>query len=134
MRLLYPLLLLTTVLSSLTIGRLEELMFIAPKHEQSLFFNRDKFDLVVIYDESSTELGEHDSPLSILVRLIGGQAIHKMLKRMPMLLTGGIKAWRQECGEFGIIRGGISALDLQKPSYSNSPCSCFSSLSVLTHQ
>ncbi|KAF8075154.1 ubiquitin carboxyl-terminal hydrolase 4 [Lyophyllum atratum] len=83
---------------SLTLDRLEESMFVAPMSDQSVFSNRDKFDLVVIYDDDSKSLGPSDSPLSVLHRLIGEQSIQKMLKRQPMLLVGGLNAWRREFG------------------------------------
>ncbi|KAF9466165.1 hypothetical protein BDZ94DRAFT_1188229 [Collybia nuda] len=99
----------------LSVERLEESMSIAPKHEQGIFANRDKFDLIVVYDEASTSYGPKDSPLSVLVRLIGEQAIQKMLKRMPMLLVGGMEAWRRDIGEAEIIRtGGVLSPEPQK--------------------
>jgi ubiquitin carboxyl-terminal hydrolase 8 len=95
----------------LAVNRLAES---TPSKERTCFLNRDKFDLVVIYDEASMTLGSSDSPLSVLVRLIGEQAIEKMLKRMPMLLVGGIEAWRLEVGDSELVRGGISAPEPQK--------------------
>ena len=80
----------------MTIEQLEESF---NKHEYGLFSNRDKFDIVVVYDESSLTLGGHDSPLSSLVRLIGSRSNQKVLRREPMLLVGGLKAWRQEYSE-----------------------------------
>ncbi|KAF5373289.1 hypothetical protein D9615_007376 [Tricholomella constricta] len=83
---------------NLTLNRLEESMVIA-RSDQSLFLNRDKFDLVVIYDDDSKSLGPSDSPLSVLHRLIGEQSIQRLLKRQPMLLVGGLSAWRHEFGD-----------------------------------
>ena len=79
-----------------------------------MFLNRDKFDLVVIYDEASTTLGSSDSPLSVLVHLIGEQAVEKMLKRVPMLLVGGITALRKELGGSESVPEGILAPEPQK--------------------
>lgn len=73
-------------------------------------------------------LGSSDSPLSVLVRLIGEQAIEKMLKRMPMLLVGGIEAWRREFGNSEIVRGEILAPEPQKPLPTDSQSSPSSSL------
>lgn len=99
-------------------------MLIAPKHEQGVFSNRDKFDLIVVYDEASTTYGPKDFPLSVLVRLIGEQAIQKMLKRMPMLLVGGMEAWRRDMGGAEIIRGsGILSPDPQKSYFAENPTS-----------
>lgn len=99
-------------------------MSIAPKHEQGVFSNRDKFDLIVVYDENSTSYGLKDSPLSVLVRLIGEQAIQKMLKRMPMLLVGGMEAWRRDMGESDVIRtSGILSPEPQKSYFTEPPTS-----------
>jgi ubiquitin carboxyl-terminal hydrolase 8 len=106
----------------LSVERLEESMSIAPKHEQGVFSNRDKFDLIVVYDEASTSYGPKDSSLSVLVRLIGEQAIQKMLKRMPMLLVGGMEAWRRDMGDSEIIRGsGILSPEPQKSFFTDNP-------------
>ncbi|KAF8902399.1 hypothetical protein CPB84DRAFT_1746670 [Gymnopilus junonius] len=95
-----------------TAESLENAMVIAPRQETSLFINRDKFDLVAVYDGSSTSFGsssshhtQQGSPLAILVRVISEQAFKKMLKRMPMMLVGGIEAWKRELGDGEVIRG-----------------------------
>ena len=69
--------------------------------------NRDKFSLVVVYDEQSTLFGSEKSPMSLLVRIIHELAFKKMLKRMPMLLVGGIEAWRREIGDSDIVTGDV---------------------------
>lgn len=80
-------------------------MVIAPKHEGAIFGNREKFDLVAVYDESSQSFGPRNSPLSVLVGAISEYAFRKILKRMPMMLVGGIEAWRREVGDAELIRG-----------------------------
>jgi ubiquitin carboxyl-terminal hydrolase 8 len=70
-----------------------------------LFSNRDKFDLVAIYDDSSESF---DKPLSVLVRAIYEIAFQKMLKRMPVLIVGGLDAWKRDLGQDEIVRGGLS--------------------------
>lgn len=80
-------------------------MVIAPKGEANLFSNRDKFDIVAVYDESSTTFGSCETPLSILVRVISEQAFRKMLKRMPMLVVGGMEAWKRDLGGAEVVRG-----------------------------
>ena len=89
-------------------------MVIAPRQEASLFDNRDKFDLVAVYDGSSTSFGDASTPLSTLVRVINEQAFRKILKRMPMMLVGGIEAWKREVGETELVRG-TSPLEVQRP-------------------
>ena len=89
-------------------------MVIAPRQEASLFDNRDKFDLVAVYDGSSTSFGDINTPLSTLVRVINEQAFRKMLKRMPMILVGGIEAWKREVGETELMKGS-PPLEIQRP-------------------
>ncbi|KAF6761810.1 ubiquitin carboxyl-terminal hydrolase 4 [Ephemerocybe angulata] len=84
--------------------QLENAMVIGPRAEASLFENRDKFDLVAVYDQSSTTFGGDYTPFSILVRIISERAIRKMLKRMPMMLVGGLDAWKQEFGGAELVR------------------------------
>ncbi|KAF8628722.1 hypothetical protein AX17_005944 [Amanita inopinata Kibby_2008] len=84
---------------------LEDAMVIAPKQEQSLFTNRDKFDLVAVYDQSSTTFGAYNTPLSVLVRAIKEQSFRKVLKRMPMMLVGGFEAWKQVNGDLEVTNG-----------------------------
>ena len=90
-------------------------MVIAPRQEASLFDNRDKFDLVTVYDGSSTSFGDANTPLSTLVRVISEQAFRKILKRMPMMLVGGIEAWKREVGETELVRGTSPPLEIQRP-------------------
>jgi len=90
-----------------TAESLENAMVVGPRQEASLFAHRDKFDLVAIYDSSSSSFGSESeaSPMSVLFRVIFEQAFKKMLKRMPMLLVGGIQAWKKEFGSGELIRG-----------------------------
>ncbi|KAF8202403.1 ubiquitin carboxyl-terminal hydrolase 4 [Pholiota molesta] len=97
-----------------TAEALENSMVVGPRQEASLFGNRDKFDLVAVYDESSKTFGNEHSPLTVLVRAISEQAFKKMLKRMPMLLVGGIEAWKKDMKEDGLARG-PSYMEIQKP-------------------
>jgi ubiquitin carboxyl-terminal hydrolase 8 len=103
--------------TSLTAEALENAMVVGPRQEASLFTNRDKFDLIAIYDSSSSTFGSDTTPISILLRLIWEQAFKKMLKRMPMLLVGGIKAWKKDFGENEMIRnpGYAPEVEIQKP-------------------
>ncbi|KAF7356423.1 Ubiquitin carboxyl-terminal hydrolase 4 [Mycena venus] len=87
--------------TGLTAEGLEDSMVNAPTNETTMFKNRDKFDLIVVYDQSSQTLGGQNAPMSILVRLISEQAFTKLLKRMPMMLVGGFDAWRKDVGEAG---------------------------------
>lgn len=79
-------------------------MLVAPKNEHVMFTNRDKFDLVVMYDLDSTSFGP-DSPLEILTRAIHEREFKKILKHMPMMLLGGLNAWKREFGDEGTTQG-----------------------------
>jgi ubiquitin carboxyl-terminal hydrolase 8 len=103
---------------------LEDSLTVAPRIEESLFSNRDKFDVVAIYDQSSTSTGLRNSPMSNLVRVIYEQSFRKILKNMPMLLVGGLEAWRQEFGDTEVIHGAPETLhpEVQKqPIAAQSP-------------
>lgn len=89
-------------------------MVVAPRAEASLFGNRDKFDLVVVYDQASTSFGSENSALSIIVRVIREQAFKKILKRPPMMLVGGLEAWKKVVGDSEVVRG-TPELELQRP-------------------
>ena len=101
-------------LRSVTAEAIENAMVIGPRQEASLFENRDKFDLVAVYDESSTSFGDTTTPLSTLVRVISEQAFRKILKRMPMMLEGGLEAWKREVGATELVKG-TPFLELQRP-------------------
>ncbi|CCM01336.1 uncharacterized protein FIBRA_03385 [Fibroporia radiculosa] len=87
---------------------IEDSLVVAPRDEWVLFSNRDKFDLVAIYDNDSETFGELSSPLSSLVRAIYEVAFRKFLKHSPMLLVGGLQAWKKEFGEAELVRGSTS--------------------------
>lgn len=68
-----------------------------------LFQNRDKFDCVVLYD-SLSEGYDTTGPLSSFVRVVYEMAFTKMLRNPPMLLIGGLQAWKK-CTEGGATVG-----------------------------
>jgi ubiquitin carboxyl-terminal hydrolase 8 len=53
----------------------------APANKMTMFKNRDQFDLIVGYDQSSQTLGGWNTPMLVLVRLISETAFTKLLKR-----------------------------------------------------
>lgn len=81
---------------------------VAPSEELVLFQNREKFDLVVLYDASS-EAYDNGGPLSTFVRLVYEHALRKALRSPPMLLIGGLQAWKMEFGDNDVTRGASSA-------------------------
>lgn len=93
---------------------LDDAMVFAHPHEASLFGNRDKFDLVVVYDGSSESFGAANMPLSVLIRVISEQAFRKALTRMPMMLVGGLEACKREIGNTK-LRGELSYAEGKRP-------------------
>jgi ubiquitin carboxyl-terminal hydrolase 8 len=80
---------------------LEETLVLSPENEQNLFSRREKFDLVVYYDQSSTTnryLGgptsrPQERTLRALTQAIYEFSYSKPLQRPPVLLVGGLDAW-----------------------------------------
>lgn len=101
--------------TGLNADRLEDSMANAPTNETTMFKNRDKFDLIVLYDQSSQTMGSSTSPMSTLVRLISEQAFTKLLKRMPMMLVGGLDAWRRDIGDLEITGSHSTSLPRTMP-------------------
>ncbi|KAI9769122.1 MAG: ubiquitin-specific protease doa4 [Geoglossum simile] len=80
---------------------LEETLVLSPENEQNLFSRREKFDLVVYYDQTSTTnryLGgptnrPQERTLRALTQAIYEFSYSKPLQRPPVLLVGGLNAW-----------------------------------------
>ena len=83
---------------------IEDALHVAPRHELTLFLNRDKFDLIVIADKSSEAYPENPA-LQALVQAIYETAFKKCLRQAPMLLVGGLDAWKREFGDSEVDRG-----------------------------
>ncbi|KIJ65500.1 hypothetical protein HYDPIDRAFT_27500 [Hydnomerulius pinastri MD-312] len=83
---------------------LEDSLSVAPRDEWVLFQNRDKFDVVALYNNSS-ENYDSNGPLSAFVRAVYENAFRKCLRNAPMLLVGGLRAWKEEFGDEEVIRG-----------------------------
>ncbi|KAG8710137.1 ubiquitin-specific protease doa4 [Ceratobasidium sp. 423] len=79
---------------------LQESLVFSSKTERTLFEGRNTFDLVVLTDTSSTKFGDPATPLDLLFRVIYETEFLKLLRRPPVFLHGGIKAWGDEVGEF----------------------------------
>lgn len=87
----------------MTAATLEDSLIVAPREEWVLFQNRDKFDLVVLYDASS-ETYDATGPLSAFVRAVFENAFRKFLRHTPVLLVGGLQAWEQMFSD-EVVRG-----------------------------
>jgi hypothetical protein len=89
---------------SINTSIIEELQVLSPATEQVLFKNRGRFDLVIIYDENSNSPGHTTSPMSVLSRSIFEREFHRPLKRSPVILLGGLQAWKAAVPDDDIIR------------------------------
>ncbi|KAH7922616.1 cysteine proteinase [Leucogyrophana mollusca] len=85
--------------------QLEDSLTVAPRDEWVLFQNRDKFDVVAIYDDASETYGSQGGALSSFVRVVYENAFRKMLKNTPMLLVGGLHAWKRDIGSEEVMKG-----------------------------
>ncbi|KAJ4185940.1 ubiquitin-specific protease doa4 [Fusarium falciforme] len=78
--------------------QISESLIISPNQEQSLFEQRDKYDLVVFYDQDSEEIPKHPRNSDDLVIVSLHRAlVHfnypKDLRNPPKILKGGLDAW-----------------------------------------
>ncbi|KAK4703945.1 ubiquitin carboxyl-terminal hydrolase 8, partial [Phenoliferia sp. Uapishka_3] len=95
---------------------LESSLSLSPPAELEMFSQRHKYDVVVIYDRSSTSIptapphstaSEAQRVLWNLNSAIYEKEFSKSLQRQPMLLRGGWEAWEKKVGEKGIARDGV---------------------------
>lgn len=85
--------------------QLLDTLVLSPDIEQALFENRDKYDLVVYYDQSSLDAsflnrpvsGRNEETLRSLYNALY-EFTEKPLKRPPVMLMGGLDAWIQLVG------------------------------------
>lgn len=85
---------------------------LVPK-EHELFANRHNFDLIVYYDNSTVSDSfltdrtgsEHAITLQRLHQAICDFSYEKVLKRPPVLLAGGLKAWTDLFGTSSLVLG-----------------------------
>ncbi|KAI9260589.1 hypothetical protein BDA99DRAFT_551933 [Phascolomyces articulosus] len=86
-----------------TSQKIQRSLIMNPESEQMLFDQRNKFDLIVYYDQDTQRLGDASIPLRQLVSAIYENEFNKPLQRMPMMLAGGFAAWEQVIGDRGIF-------------------------------
>lgn len=82
----------------MTSTQIESALVISPRSEQQFFKERDRFDTIVVMDRSSTALTTAP-PLTALNRAIYELEFKKNLKKPPILLVGGMAAWKRDLGE-----------------------------------
>ncbi|KAH8077882.1 cysteine proteinase [Cristinia sonorae] len=93
---------------SVTDESIQDALTLAPRNQSILFSNRDKFDLIAICDEDSVS---NPPAVNALIKAIYERSFAKMLKQVPLLLVGGIKAWKEEFGDAWVVRGTQDSTD-----------------------
>ncbi|KAF5351329.1 hypothetical protein D9758_008022 [Tetrapyrgos nigripes] len=91
-----------------TAQKIEDSLVLATPSESTSFANRNKFDLVVLYDSNSESYFNKKnslSPLDVLQRAIYEQEYKKSLRRAPMVLEGGLEGWKGYMRELGMGAG-----------------------------
>ncbi|GAA6027384.1 hypothetical protein JCM8097_007815 [Rhodosporidiobolus ruineniae] len=92
-------------------SEIEDSLALAPPHEAAIFAARQHYDLVVVYDRTSTSLpiapptstsSDAQRVLYNLTMAIYEREFTKSLKRQPLLLRGGWEAWEKQIGVKGI--------------------------------
>ena len=79
-------------------AQLEDSMSLSPDEEQTLFEQRNQFDLIVLYDQQSVDLRSRTPPgtqsiLQTFVQAVYDFGYEKQPKLPPKLLHGGLDAW-----------------------------------------
>lgn len=83
---------------NLSADQISESLVLSPNQEESLFEQRDKYDLVVFYDQDSEEVPKNprssdDLVLVSLRRALVDYNYLRDLKNPPKILKGGLDAW-----------------------------------------
>ncbi|OAD81119.1 hypothetical protein PHYBLDRAFT_103736, partial [Phycomyces blakesleeanus NRRL 1555(-)] len=77
---------------------IEESLILNSESDQYVFSHRNKFDVVVYYDQSSQGIHDESETLRNLKLAIYQLEFTKKLGRVPMLLAGGFDAWQEKIG------------------------------------
>ncbi|KAI5204447.1 cysteine proteinase [Aureobasidium subglaciale] len=96
--------------------QLEDALVLSPDAEQSMFYNRHKYDIVVYYDQDiSSEsfihrpTSERERNLKYLYDALYEFNSEKPLQRPPILLMGGIEGWADLVGDQALKRSNTVA-------------------------
>ena len=108
--------------------RIEQSLVLSPPEERERFERRDRYDLLVVLDRSSTMVPapgvSADEPGRILRNLTSAifeREFRRPLKRAPIILVGGIETWRRKLGAEGLV--GSDAAPMRRGSGSVSSAS-----------
>ncbi|KAI8372436.1 hypothetical protein BD560DRAFT_394930 [Blakeslea trispora] len=86
---------------NVTSSKIEESLVLNPEAEQQTFACRNRFDIIVYYDQNSQSL--NTPTLANLRQAIYEMEFTKILQRAPIMLSGGFDAWQSVIGERGIF-------------------------------
>ncbi|KAL3421799.1 Ubiquitin carboxyl-terminal hydrolase 4 [Phlyctema vagabunda] len=94
-----------TVRADVSAQQLEESMVLAPDVEQELFKDRHQFDLIVFYNQASSDISSYDRStdtykhvLRDFQTVVFEYGYLKKPKHIPVLLLGGLDAWMELMG------------------------------------
>ncbi|GAA6060086.1 hypothetical protein JCM10212_003047 [Sporobolomyces blumeae] len=98
-------------------AQIEDALSLSPSTEASLFAARHHYDLVIMYDRSSSAYpkpstnttSDAQRVLWNLVTAIYEREFTKSLKRQPLLLRGGWEAWERQVGPAGSIGSAVQS-------------------------
>lgn len=95
---------------------LQDSLVLSPESEQNIFFNRDRYDLVVYYDQSTSSdrfltrpSTEQEWKLRFLYDALLEYNHEKPLQRPPILLMGGLDLWADLVGDQALRRSNTAA-------------------------
>jgi ubiquitin carboxyl-terminal hydrolase 8 len=108
----------TALRGQMSAEELHESLVLSPDSEQDLFGDRDRFDLVVCYDQSTPStlfLERHDrTPTETALKNLFDALYEfnqdKPLQRHPILLKGGLEAWTDLVGPNALITSSTAIL------------------------
>ncbi|KAG0234178.1 ubiquitin-specific protease doa4 [Mortierella sp. GBA43] len=100
-------------------------LFNSPPSERKIFSDRATFELVIYYDQNSTELPT-SGPLFNLFTALHDHEFEKPLRRRPVFLIGGFNAWLDSAGMNWVQGHGVDGV--RGVSSSNSDASSVSSM------
>ncbi|KAG9672393.1 cysteine proteinase, partial [Aureobasidium melanogenum] len=91
--------------------QLEDSLILSPDAEQTMFYNRHKYDIVVYYDHNTSSESfihrpttERERYLKYLYDALYEFNSEKPLQRPPILLMGGIEGWAELVGDQALKR------------------------------
>ncbi|GAB7355318.1 hypothetical protein MBLNU459_g5851t1 [Dothideomycetes sp. NU459] len=106
----------TALRKDMSAEELQDSLVLSPEAEQSMFFNRDRYDLVVYYDKSTSSdrflsrpSTEQEWKLRFLYDALLEYNHEKPLQRPPILLMGGLDMWADLVGDQALKRSNTAA-------------------------